>query len=159
MPGVNGCYIDGKLCGLKVFLTVDGGATETMVSSRIYKQIPREKRPELSSRIEGTATGAGGAPIQIWGMGKFQVQLGPITLTREMAVAEITDDVLLGDDILRRDPEGPMDIVNSEKVLKFKGIRIPLETVGLLKRSLRVTCIGNEVIPGMSEKLIEGFLE
>ena len=159
MPNVNGCYIEGKLCGLKIFLTVDGRAMETMVSSRIYKQIPKENRPELSPRTKGTATGAGGAPIQIWGVGKFQVQLGSITLTREMAVAEITDDILLGDDILHRDPEGHMDIVNSEQVLKFKGMKIPLETVGLPERALRITCIKNEMIPGMSEKFIEGFLE
>ena len=30
-------------------------------------------------------------------------------------VAEIEDELLLGDDILRRDPEGPMDILNTDK--------------------------------------------
>ena len=43
---------------------------------------------------------------------------------REARVAEIKDEILLGDDIIRRDPEGPMDIINSREVLIFKGHEI-----------------------------------
>ena len=72
------------------------------------------------------ASGAGGGDIRIWGRAKFKLQLGPVELIREVVVAEIIDDVLLGDDILRRDHEGPMDILNSKEVILFRGQEIPL---------------------------------
>ena len=40
-----------------------------------------------------------------------------------LVVAEIEDEILLNDDILRKDPKGPMDILNTEKVMVFKGSR------------------------------------
>ena len=45
-------------------------------------------------------------------------------------MAKIEDEILLGDDILSRHPEGPMDILNTERVMVLKGLRIPLHTVG-----------------------------
>ena len=74
--------------------------------------------------------GAGGEPIKIWGQAPFDLQLGPVSLQRVLMVAEIEDQILLGNDILRRDPEGPMDILNMEKVMVFKGLWIPCHTVG-----------------------------
>ena len=64
------------------------------------------------------------------GQAPFDLQLGPVSLWRALMVAEIKDQVLLSDDILRRDPEGPMDILNTEKVMVFKGLWLPLHTVG-----------------------------
>ena len=64
------------------------------------------------------------------GWAPFDLQLGPMSLQRVLMVAEIEEEILLRDDILRRDPEGPMDILNTEKVMVFKGLRIPLHTVG-----------------------------
>ena len=73
-------------------------------------------------------------------------------------VTKIKDDVLLGDDILRRDPEGPVDILNSEKVMIFKGEWIPLHTVGEPKCKIRVLAVNTMVIPGMTEKIFNGYL-
>ena len=100
----------------------------------------------------------GGGHIPILGKAKFELQLGSETLVREVRVAEINDEILLGDDILRRDSEGPMDIINSRKVIKFRGQEIPMVTVGLPKRALRVSTIDDEVIPGMAEKIIDVFI-
>ena len=88
----------------------------------------------------------------------FELQLGPVKLRRELGVADIKDDVLLGDNILRRDPEGPMNIMNSQNIVTFRGQEIPLEPVGLPMRALRLTTIDDEVIPGMSEKIIDAFV-
>ena len=60
---------------------------------------------------------ARGEPIKIWGWAPFDLQLGPVSLWRVLMVAGIEDEILLRDDILRRDPEGPMDILNTEKVM------------------------------------------
>ena len=104
-----------------------------MVSTWVYKKIPEDIRPRLQPGTEDMASGAGGGDIEIWGWAKFKLQLGPVELIREVVVAEIIDDVLLGDDILRRDHEGPMDILNSKKIILFRGQEIPFYKWGCLK--------------------------
>ena len=56
-----------------------------------------------------------GEPIKMWGQAPFDLHLGPVSLQRVMA--EVEDEILLRDDILRRDPEGPRYILNTEKVM------------------------------------------
>ena len=158
LPKVDGSYINGLLNGLEVTYTVDQAATETMIAPWIYEQIPEDVRPRLQPHTGGNASGAGGGNIRIWGKAIFELQLGPVKLVREALVAEITDEILLGDDIIRRDPEGPMDIINSRKVMLFKGQEIPIVTVGLPKRALRVSILDDEIIPGMTEKIIDAFI-
>ena len=129
-----------------------------MVSTWVYKKIPEDIRPRLQPGTEDMASGAGGGDIRIWGQAKFKLQLGPVELIRETVVAEIIDDVLLGDDILRRDHEGPMDILNSKKIILLRGQEIPLLQVGLPKRALRISTIDDEIIPGMTEKIVNVFI-
>ena len=129
LPDVNGSYVFGKLQGLKVTHTVDNGMSDTIVNPRVYKRIPEDVWPQLL-QASWWVKGAGGEPMKIWGQAPFDLQLGPVSLQRVLIVAEIEDEILLGDDILRRDPEGPMDILNTERVMVFKGLRIPLHTVG-----------------------------
>ena len=73
-------------------------------------------------------------------------------------VAEIKDKVLCGDDILRRDPGGPMDILNSKKMMTFKGEQIAFHTVGEPKCKIRVLAVNTMVIPGMKETA-DGYLD
>ena len=104
-----------------------------MVSTWVYKKIPEDIRPRLQPGTEDMASGAGGGNIQIWRRAKFKLQLGPVELIREAIVAEIIDDVLLGDDILRTDHEGPMDILNSKKSSYLEVKRFPFYKWGCLK--------------------------
>ena len=100
LPKVDGSYVNGLLNGLEVTYTVDQAATETMIAPWIYEQIPEDVRPKLQPHTGGNASGAGGGNIRIWGKAIFELQLGPIKLAREALVAEITDEILLGDDII-----------------------------------------------------------
>ena len=100
LPKVDGSYIYGLLNGLEVTCTVDPAATETMIAPWVYEQIPEAVRPKLQPHTEGNASGAGGSAIPIWGKAIFELWLGPVKLTREAQVAEITDEILLGDDII-----------------------------------------------------------
>ena len=61
--------------------------------------------------------------MKIWGKAPFDLQLWPVSMLRMLTVAEIEDQILLGDAILRRDPEEPMDVLNMEKVMVFRGSR------------------------------------
>ena len=52
-----------------------------------------------------------------------------------------------------------MDIVNSEKVMIFKGEQIPLHTVCEPKHKIKVLAVNTMVIPGMTEKIVDGYLD
>ena len=61
---------------------------------------PMMFRPKLQPDTASNTSGAGGGQIRIWGKAHFEMQLGPIRLVREARVAEIKDEILLGDDII-----------------------------------------------------------
>ena len=80
--------------------TVDGAATDTLIASWIYEQLPEDVQPKLQPDTTSRTSGVGGGQIQILGKANFEIQLGPIKLVREARVAEIKDEILLGDDII-----------------------------------------------------------
>lgn len=74
------------------------GASRTILSNRVYLTLNKQKRPILQNSTY--LKGAGGAPIRIFGKGLFEIKLGELNLKREVIVADIEDDALLGYDIL-----------------------------------------------------------
>ena len=67
---------------------------------------------------------------------------------------------LLGENLLREDKAlGPGDILYSENVLQLSGKRISLRMVNIPEQVLRIISIDDEIIPAMSEKLVDGFIE
>ena len=74
-------------------------------------------------------------------------------------VAEIEVQILLSDDILRREPEGPMDILNAGKVMVFKRLWTPLHTVGEQKQKIKVLAVNTLVLPGMTEQIVDSYLD
>ena len=63
---VHGIYVLGGLQGLEVTFTVDSGASNTIISPRVYQRIPEDIHPRL---FQGgwSIEGAGGESIRIWG--------------------------------------------------------------------------------------------
>ena len=159
VPKIKGNYIKGLLNGLEVTYTVDDAATETMIATWIYEQIPENVRPKLQSGPGDGAKVAQGSRINVKGKAEFKIQLGHVTLVREAYVGDVDDEILLGLDIIRDDPEGPMDVLNSQGVLLFKGEEIPMLMVGCPKRALRVSVLEDQVIPGLEERVIDAFIE
>ena len=80
-------------------------------------------------------------------MGKFEI-------TKELSVADIHDDCLLGADILLSLEEGPFDFYLSENRLQWNGVSIPCIQV---RRpvSCMVLCAADCTIPGYSERIVE----
>ena len=63
---VHGNYVLGELQGLEVAFTVNSGASDTVVSPKVYWRIPEDVCQRLfqgSTSIER----AGGKSIRIWG--------------------------------------------------------------------------------------------
>ena len=110
IPRYAGIYINGQIQGVDVTFTVDTGATTTILASRVYQKIQPGERPSLqvlNPRMD--LVGADGSLVGK-GMATFEIRLGPLRLRRKLAVAEISDEALLGADILQSDEVGPADL-------------------------------------------------
>ena len=142
---------------MNLTFTADTGATRTIISDRIYNKIDPKKRPEL--RKTACLTGAGGTRLKEYGKANFNIMLGDISLTREIIVAEIEDDALLGIDILQNDEGGPADILLSKGVIVLKGKTIPCIQIGMKNDVRKVTAADHFIIPPLSEAVIDVFIE
>ena len=68
LPNISGIYLDGLINGVEATMTVDSGASETMVSKKIFQQIPEDERPELA-QCGGQAEGPSGERLGVLGRG------------------------------------------------------------------------------------------
>ena len=160
LPHYAGIYIRGELEGLDVNYTVDTGATTAVVSSRMYEDISEAKRPQLRGRgHRRDLVNADGSPIPTLGSGQFHMMLGTLELERELVVADIEDDVLLGADIVLRDKDGPADLILSEGNMVFKGTKIKLEQVPTPQRIRKAYAADHYIVPGMSEAIVDVFVD
>ena len=155
VSAIHGKYLLGELQALEVAFTMDSGTSNKIVSPHVYQRIlenvqPKEVRQLKEKVVSQLVSGEELHLTYSWDQ---------LCIKRVLTVAEIKDEVLLGDDILWRDPQGPMDILNSEKVMIFKGEWMPLCTVGELKQQTKVLAVNTIVIPGMAEWIIDGYLE
>ena len=137
---------------------MDNGTSDTIINPQVYKRILEDIWPKLF-QAGWWVKGDEGEPIKIWGQAPFDIQLSTMNLWRALMVAEIEDQILLSDDILKRDPGGPMDIWNTEKVMVFNGLWIPLHTVGKQKQKIKVLAVNTSVLPGMTEQIVDGYLD
>ena len=158
-PKYRGVYIEGKLQGIDVTYTVDTGATCTIVSDRIFEKIPAEIRPVLHKpKLEHVLSSADGKAMQFWGKAEVKLELGLLQLNHRVSVASIEDEVLLGADVLMQTGI-PADILLSEGVMHLGGIAIPLKQVSSQSAVCKVTSVDDYVIPGMSEAILDVFVE
>jgi hypothetical protein len=126
-------YVKGTVNGFPVTFTADTGATRTIVSTRVFKQINPHACPVVykTDRL----VGAGGAPIKDVGQTKLDISLGPLQVTRDIMVADIEDDALLGYDILKGQNGRPADILLSQNRILLDGMEIPIFQVGKIEKS------------------------
>ena len=104
-------------------------------------------------------SGAGGARLKELGKGSFSIELGSLKLQREIIVAKIEDDALLGIDILQNESDGPADIMLSQGIIKLKGHEIPCIQEGVQVQTRKVSCADHYEIPGYCEAVIDVYVE
>ncbi|CAG2241471.1 unnamed protein product [Mytilus edulis] len=153
----DGVYIDGSIQGVKVTFTADTGAARTVISTRIFKKIPHSDRPKLEK--SSTLASANGQPLVEKGKAIFNLELGNLSLAKELVVAEIEDEVLLGLDILMKGEMGPADIKLTEGVILLNGVTIPCIQIGQPEPVRKVRAADNFIIPPQSEILIDVFVD
>ena len=149
----HGVYVEARIEGVNLNFTADTGATRTIISNRIYNLIPENIRPQLT-RVSSPLTGAGGNTITEVGKADFTIELGPLSLKREIIVAEIADEGLLGIDILQNEEGGPADILLSKGIIKMQDKIIPCVQIGLPGGIRKVQCEKDCTISGKSETII-----
>ena len=93
------------------------------MSHRLFEKISDDYRPQLFEiHPKG---GASGEPLTSNGKAIMEIRMGSLCFDHMCVVADIVDEVLLGEDLLLCDPSGPADIIQSEEKIIFKGVPIP----------------------------------
>lgn len=117
LPHADGVYIKGKVNGVDVHVTANTGASHSIISYHVYEKSKLQGRSRLH--------GAGGSSIDVHGKGMFDLHLGTLSLKKELLVADIQDEMLLGVDILQNQGDEKSDLLLSKGVIRFKGHEIP----------------------------------
>lgn len=159
IPKYTGLYVQGSVHGVEANLTVDSGATSTLVSAEIYDQIPDDRKPKLYKAGNRGPKTANGQPIACRGRAVITLDFGPMTVRKLMWVTETEDDVLVGNDILLQDESGPADIIASKGHMILRGYTVPLYRVGLINQVRRVYAADHFIIPGMSEAVLDAHVD
>ena len=153
-------YVKGSVHGIDVNFTIDTGATRTLVALRVFRQIPENQRPALVKKNNSRCLmGANGSKIPSMGQAVFDVYLGSLYLPMEMTVADIQDEVLLGADVLQKGEHGPADLILSQDLMLLNGVKIPVDQTGVPPKERRVYSSDHYVIPGMSEVIVDAFVD
>ncbi|CAG2200883.1 unnamed protein product [Mytilus edulis] len=156
IPEYHGAYIKGKIQNKPIVYTVDTGASRTVLSTKIFNQLNTGNKFTLSK--SSSLAGAGGTPIKELGKATFSLKLGALELEKELVIAEIEDECLLGMDILQNDPSGPADVILSRGIIILRGVEIPVIQVGV-DRARRVISADHYEIPGYTEAVIDIYIE
>lgn len=88
----------------------------------------------------------------------FGLQLGTLSLEKEIVVADIQDEMLLGVDILQNLGEEKADILLSKGVIRFQGHEIPCIQRGM-QAGITLRCVERSEIPGNTEVIIPIFIQ
>lgn len=154
IPKCSGIYIKGSVHGVPVYYTVDTGASRTIVSWRIFNQIPKSNCPSIQVDKQVPLEQANGTLLEMTGMTNLDLHLGDqVFPNREVVVADIKDDVLLGMDMGKT-----MDVIVSEKLVKIDGK--PVACTHINGNCVRkVTSADDYSIPGNTEYEIEVYVE
>ena len=153
IPKCPGVYVEGQICGVPTWITVDTGASRTILSESLYRKIPAEKQLNLSSERRVPLEQAGGSPLPEIGSATVEMNLGTLTIDREVVVADIKDEVLLGMDV-----GDTVDVLTSKRTVVIDGHEVPCCHVKS-DWVRKVYASHNYHIPGNTEAIFDATVE
>lgn len=103
--------------------------------------------------------GADGRPLVELGTAEFSIQLGTVSFEKELVVAQIDDEVLLGLDILMMGDRGPTELKLVDKLFTWNGENIPCKVVKDLRRIRNVNVADDFTVPALSEVVLDVYVE
>ena len=125
------------------------------MSTRVFHKIQTVSRPKLEA--SRSLASADGKPLKEKGKATFILQIGDLKLQKELVVAEIEYEILLGLDILMKGEKGPADIKLSEGVVLLNGF--PCVKIGHSDLVRKVVSAENVIIPPKSEIIVDILVE
>jgi hypothetical protein len=152
-PRCPGVYVEGTIQDIDVWYTVDTGASRTIVSERVFKKISKGKSMNLSKEKEVPLEQADGNPLEDFGSTAMELHIGPLRIKKEVIVANIKDDVLLGMDIGES-----LDVITSSNKIVINGQEVPcvhVKSCGVR----RVYTTEMVIVPGFSEIILDAVVE
>ena len=141
-----------------MYFTVDTGASQTILSKKVFEKIPPECRPRLVHSAHNI-TCAGGTTLKEHGKAVFSLQMGNLQLSKELIVADIGDEGLLGADIMQEDEMGPGDLILSQGIFRLRGVDIEILKVGRDSKVRKVTAADHFTVPGYCEQVVDVYVE
>ena len=141
------------MCDIDAICCIDTGASSSLVPIKLYEGIPETQRPSLDST--SSFVGADGSPIKCLGVGKFSLGPGRALIDSELIVADITDDILIGADVLQDPPVGPVIIDLVKEKITLQGLSIPIVMIDGQHRFRKVVAADFLTIPAMSEAMVD----
>ena len=98
-PNRKGLFLEGKINGQPLKLLIDTGATNTLISDKVFDQIEDNRRPELLP-VTSVVLQADGTPLRTRGTSRLEVQIGDSLVTTMVTVASLKNEGILGLDFL-----------------------------------------------------------
>ncbi|KAK3089658.1 hypothetical protein FSP39_005425, partial [Pinctada imbricata] len=165
----DGVYVEGTVEGIKIIFTADTGSSITIVSERTYNKIPEQYKPKLVP--SSTVANANGIPLQELGRAMFDLTIGDLSIYKELLVAKIEDEGLLGVDILQNRKGGAADILLSQGLIRLHGVDIPCVQIGIPENNActeaetrpdgvrKVRVIEDTTVPATSEMIVDVMID
>ena len=158
VPKSPGIYVKGSIEGVSVWYTVDSGASRTVLSDRVFRQISKDRRPELQEGDDAPLEQAAGTPLRELGSSEMELLLDRpegegLKLKLDVTVADIKDDVLLG-----LDAGDTVDVIASGNQVVIDGQAVPCVQVKR-DRIRKVRAAEEQEIPAFSEAIIEATFD
>ena len=151
MPTCEGVYVQGEVNNAEVVFIIDTGASVSMLSREIFDRIKEPERPLLRPS-SSVIRNAEGRQIATYGEAVFSLRMANLTVEKCLIVADLTDDVLVGADMLQE-----ADLLLSQKKMVLQGQTVPL----VIRRAetRKVTVARTVTIPGMTEMVVDVTLK
>ena len=149
IPKAPGVYVKGSIYGMPVWCTADTGASRTIVSVKTFKNIQKHKTVELDTTTQTPLEQADGSKLDDAGTALLDMELGNARVIKDITVADISDEVLLGLDISES-----FDVLTSSSEVIIDGIAIPAFIVKPLESSM-ARLARDITIPALSEIIVD----
>ena len=144
IPKAPGVYVKDSIYGMPGWSTVDTGASRIIVSMKTFKNIQKHKTVELDTTTQTPLEQADGSKLDDAGIALLDMELGKARVIKDITVADISDEVLLGLDISES-----FDVLTSSSEVIIDGIAIP----AFIVKPLDIT------IPALSEIIVDVHVE
>ncbi len=147
-------HVETLAFDLKVRMVVDGGASATILSKRVFDQLPDSEKEKLEP-TDLTVGLANDADMVVYGVLPLDFAIGGKAITHPMIVGDITNDALLGADFLE---EYKCVVDHGMGSIHLQNVEIPLNDNQENPSSCRVIVRNCVTVPPFTEIIVTATL-